>query len=67
MNEKEIKSLINSEIKKYILDNLDKDIAKILRDNTKTRKEMIDTIGDAFDSVFRTLWQKKGFWSTSIK
>lgn len=67
MNEKEIKSLINNEIKKFMLDNLDKEIAKIMRDNTKTRKEMIDSIGDAFDSVFRTLWQKKGFWSTSIK
>jgi len=67
MTEKEIKSLINSEIKKFYQDNLDKEIAKIMHDNSKTRKEMIDTIGDAFDSVFRTLWQKKGFWKTEIR
>ena len=38
-----------------------------MHDNSKTRKEMIDSIGDAFDSVFRTLWQKKGFWKTEIR
>jgi len=67
MEEKQIKKLINDEIKNFIIDNLDREVAKILHDNSKTRKEMIDSVGDAFDSVFRTLWQKKGFWSTSIK
>lgn len=67
MTEKEIKSLINTEIKNFMMDNLDKNIAKIMHDNTKTRSEMATSIGDAFDSVFRTLWQKKNFWSGSIK
>lgn len=67
MNEKEIKSLINKEIRSFVLDNLDREVAKIMHDNSKTRKEMVDSIGDAFDSVFRTLWQKKGFWKTEIR
>lgn len=67
MTEKDIKTLINTEIKKFVVDNLDKEVAKIMHDKSKTRAEMIDMVRNAFDSVFRTLWQKKDFWSTSIK
>lgn len=67
MTEKEIKSLVSSEVKKFVVDNLDKEVAKLLNDNSKSRKELIDSIRSAFDSVYRTLWQKKDFWSSSIK
>jgi hypothetical protein len=67
MTEKEIKRLINLELKNFFIDNLDKEVSKLLHDNTKSRGEMIDSVRNAFDSVYRSLWQKRDFWASGIK
>ena len=68
MTEKEIKSLVNSEIKKFMIENLDEEIKKILANrSSKAREETVNTIRNAFDAVYRVMWQKKSFWQSEIK
>ena len=68
MNKDDVKEIVKSEIKKFVDDSLDKEVKKILRNsNSQTRSELIDAIRNAFDSVYKVLWQKKDFWKTDIK
>mgnify|MGYP000977630399 CR=1 FL=1 len=68
MDKDDVKEIVKSEIKKFVDDSLDKEVKKILRNsNSQTRSELIDAIRNAFDSVYKVLWQKKDFWKTDIK
>jgi hypothetical protein len=68
MNKDEVKEIVNNEIKKFVNDMLDKEMKKILQTKgSATRNELVDTIRNAFDVVYQTLWQKKDFWKTGIK
>ena len=54
--------------KKFVNDMLDKEVRKILQaKGSATRNELVDTIRNAFDAVYKVLWQKKDFWKTDIK
>jgi hypothetical protein len=68
MNKTEVKEIIDSEVKKFISDSLDKEMKKILQNNNSaSRKEIITTIKDAFEAVYKTLWTKKDFWKSDIR
>lgn len=68
MTESNIIKLVKNEIKKYFEDNLDSEISKNIKNkNTKTRDELINTIKDSMESVYKVLWQKKDFWKSDIK
>jgi preprotein translocase subunit Sss1 len=67
MNKVEVKEIVINEISNFINNSLDKEINKILKKTgTQTRDEMISTIKDSIESVFKLLWQKKDFWKTGI-
>ena len=68
MNKEEIKRVVSDEITKFVNDNLDKEIKKVLaKSNSQTRGEMISTIKNAIEAVYKVLWQKRDFWKTDIK
>lgn len=68
MDKADVKSIVKDEINKFVDDSLDNEIKKVLsKSNSRTRDELINTIRNAFDSVYRTLWQKKDFWQQGIK
>jgi hypothetical protein len=68
MNGDEIKKIINSEISKFINDSLDKEVKKIMvKSNSQTRSEMIDTIKNSLEAVYKMLWVKRDFWKTDIR
>jgi len=68
MNNEGIKRIVNDEITKFVNDSLDKEIKKILaKSNSQTRGEMISTIKNAIEAVYKVLWQKRDFWKTDIK
>lgn len=68
MDEKATREIVNSEIKKFVSDSLDKEMRKVLHDsNSKTRDEMIQSFKNALESVVKVLWQKKDFWKNDIK
>ncbi len=68
MDRNEVKEIVNSEIKKFVDDSLDKEVKKILRSsNSQSRDELITTIKNAMESVYKLLWQKKEFWKSDIK
>lgn len=68
MNKNDIKLIVNDEIRKFIVDHLDKEMKKILQNSSsQTRKEMVTTIKDSLESVYKMLWQKRDFWKSDIK
>ncbi|MFW6246573.1 MAG: hypothetical protein ACOC22_00155 [bacterium] len=68
MNETEIKKIVNSEIKKFFADSLDKEVKKVLaKPNSQSRAELIKTIKDSMEAVYKVLWMKRDFWKTDIK
>jgi hypothetical protein len=68
MENTDVKEIVKSEIKKFIDDSLDKEIKKVLRNsNSQSRDELINTIKNAMESVYKMLWQKKEFWKADIK
>jgi len=68
MNNEDVKRVVNDEITKFVNDNLDKEIKKVMaKSNSMTRSEMISTIKNAIESVYKVLWQKRDFWKTDIK
>ena len=68
MEKNDVEKIANDEIKKFVNDNLDKEIKRILHStNSKTRDEMIVTIKNALEAVVRVLWAKKDFWKSDIK
>jgi hypothetical protein len=68
MTKDEVKTIINSELKSFYADSLDKEMAKKLRmNNTASRNELIATIRDSIENVVKVLWQKKTMWTNDIK
>lgn len=68
MDEKQVEKIVNSEIKKFIADSLDKEVKKILHSsNSQTREELINTIKNAMEAVYKMLWVKKDFWKSDIR
>lgn len=68
MNKIEVKEIIDSEIKKFLSDSLDKEMKKILHNsNSASRNELISTIKNSIEAVYKVLWQKRDFWKTDIK
>ncbi|MFW6272272.1 MAG: hypothetical protein ACOC2U_00645 [bacterium] len=68
MTKSEVKDIVKSEIKKFVSDELDKEIEKNLKSkSSKTRAELIKTIKDSLEAVYKLLWQKKDFWKSDIK
>jgi hypothetical protein len=68
MDNDSVKDIVKSEIKKFVDDSLDKEMKKILRSsNSQSRDEVINTIKNAMEAVYKMLWQKKDFWKADIK
>jgi len=68
MNKQEVKEIVDDEIRKFVKDNLDKEIKRILgSSNSQTRNELISTIKNSMEAVYKVLWQKRDFWKTDIK
>ena len=68
MDNSDVKGIVNDEIKKFAIERLDKEMAKIMHNkNSATRAELIQTIRDSMEGVFKVLWQKRDFWKTDIK
>jgi len=68
MDKNDIEKIVNDEIKKFVSDMLDKEMKKILRNsNSQSREEMVNTIKNAMEAVYKVLWQKREFWKTDIK
>ena len=64
----EVKEIVKSEIKKFINDILDKEMKKILHTNgSESRDELVVMVKNAFDAVYKTMWQRKDFWQSGIK
>lgn len=64
----EVEDIIKSEIKKFYSDSLDKEMAKVLHDtNSKSRKEVVNTIKNGLEAAFKVFWVKRDFWKTDIK
>lgn len=67
MNKQEVKEIVNAEINNFVKDSFDAEIKKILgSSNSKSRAEMISTIKNAMEAVYKLLWQKRDFWKTDI-
>lgn len=68
MDKTDIKTVVDDEIKKFINDSLDKEVKRVLHNSgSQSREELINTIKNAMESVYKMLWQKKDFWKSDIK
>ena len=68
MDATEVKVIVNDEIKKFVNDKLDKEMSRVLRNkNSTTRDELIQTIKNSIEAVYKVLWQKRDFWKNDIK
>jgi hypothetical protein len=68
MDKTEVKAIVNDEIKKFVGDMLDKEMKKVLHSsNSATRDELIQTIKNSMEAVYKVLWQKRDFWKSDIK
>jgi len=68
LDKQDVKTIVNDEINKFIGSELDKEIKKILvKSNSQTRGEVISTIKNALEAVYKVLWQKRDFWKTDIR
>jgi hypothetical protein len=67
MDKLEIKAIIKDELNKFVADSLDKEMKTILNKNSQSRGELITTIKNSLDAVYKVLWQKKEFWKSDIK
>ena len=68
MDKADIKAIIKDEINKFVGDTLDKEMKKILsKSNSLSRDELISTIKNSMEAVYKVLWQKKEFWRNDIK
>ena len=68
MDKAAVKRIVNDEINKFISDSLDKEMKKILRSNSSdSRDELVNTIKNSFEEVFKNMWQKRDYWRNSIK
>ena len=68
MTENEIKKLINNEIHKFVSDQMDQEMKRLLHStNSSSREELIKTISNGLLSFSKTLWLKKDFWISDLK
>ncbi len=68
MEKAEIKQIVADEIKKFLTDSLDKEVKKLLHANgSASRDELIKTIANSFEIVYKNLWLKRGYWTTDLK
>lgn len=67
MDKVDIKSIVKDELNKFIVDSLDKEMKKILSKNSQSRDELISTIKNSLEAVYKVLWQKRDFWKSDIK
>lgn len=67
MNKEEVTTIVNDEVKKFVSNSLDKEMKKILHGNTETRNELINTIRNSMEAVYKSLWQKREIWKNDIK
>jgi len=68
MNKSDVEEIVKKEIDKFVNDSFDKEIKKVLaKSSTQSRNEMINSIKNAMESVYKVLWQKRDFWKTDIK
>lgn len=68
INKEDVKAIVNDEIKKFVNDSFDKEIKKVLHNsNSMTRAEIIVTIKNAMESVYKLMWVKRDFWKSDIK
>jgi len=68
ITEEDIKRIIKDELRKFSDESLNKEVGKALnKKNNPARDEMIRTIKNSMESIFKVLWQKKDFWKTDIK
>ena len=68
MNKTDVKEIVKDEMNKFVNDSLDKEIKKIIsKSNSQSRAELITTIKDALESVYKMLWVKRDFWKSDIK
>ena len=68
MTETQIKKIIKSEFDKLMKDSLDREMKNVLqKSNSASRAELIRTIKNSMEAVYKVLWQKREFWKTDIK
>lgn len=68
MNVNDIKKIVNDEIKNFVSGSMDGEMKKILKSsNSETRDELIKTIKNSMEAVYKVLWQKRDFWKSDIK
>ena len=68
MDKDEVKGIINTELKKFTADALDKENAKLIASRgSKTHNELISVIKDSIEAVYKTLWSKSSMWRSDIK
>ena len=68
MEKNDVEKIVKDEIRKFVNDSLDKEIKKVLKSsNSQSRDELITTIKNAMESVYKMLWIKKEFWKSEIK
>lgn len=68
MNKTEVVKIVNDEIKKFISNSLDVELNRLLKQPTsKSRDELIKTIKNSIEAVYKVLWQKRDFWKSDIK
>jgi hypothetical protein len=68
MDKNDIQKIVGDEISKFVKDSLDKEVKKVLRNSSsQSRDELISTIKNAMEAVYKVLWQKREFWKTDIK
>jgi len=66
--DEDIKRIVKDEIGKFVNDSLDKEVKKVMaKSNSMTRGELISTIKNSIEAVYKVLWQKRDFWKTDIR
>jgi hypothetical protein len=65
--ENDIKKIVKDELRKFSEESLNKEVGKALSNKSgAARSELIRTIKDSMEQIFKVLWQKKEFWKTGI-
>jgi len=60
MNKTDVKEIVRDEINRFVDDLLDNEIKKILaKSGSKSRTEVVNTIKNAMEAVYKVLWQKE--------
>lgn len=62
----EIKDIVGDEITKFISNELENEVAKLLK-RGKPRTEMVDLVKSALTSLYKYMWIRKDIWTNDIK